>query len=90
MPTILNKTNRPLKIALPRGKTLHLAPSGRAQVHDDTLERPAFKKLVEAGTVEVLAEGDARPVGPDRGPGRVHDSTHGHGSAPNMPRKGDR
>ena len=89
--TIVNKTRRPLRIPLPRGKTLHLGPAGRGQVHPDALERPALQKLVKAGDIEVLDEGQG-PAGADgRGSGRVQGSTQGVWSPANdRSRKGDR
>ena len=90
IPTIINKSRRPIKIALPRGKTLHLGPAGRAQVHDDSLQRPALKKLVEAGDIEVLAEEGPRPTAADGGSERMQGTTHGHPSTRNVTRKGDR
>jgi hypothetical protein len=56
---------------------LHLGPAGRGQVHDDALERPSFKKLIEAGEIEVLGEGDTSATGAGSST-RVHQSTHGH------------
>ena len=80
-----------MRIPLPRGKTLHLGPAGRGQVHPDALERPALKKLVKAGDVEVLDEGQ-NPAGVDgRDSGRVRGSTQGVWSSANdISRKGDR
>jgi hypothetical protein len=60
-------------------------------VHPDALERPALKKLVKAGDVEVLDEGK-NPAGVDgRGSGRVRGSTQGVWSPANdISGKGDR
>jgi hypothetical protein len=88
--TVINKTLRPIKIALPRGKTLYLGPSGRGQVHDDTLERPAFKKMVEAGDVEVLDQDESSSVSSDGDSARVRHSSHGLAGNRNTARKGDR
>jgi len=88
--TVINKTRRPIKISLPRGKTLYLSPSGRGQVHDDTLERPAFKKLLEAGDVEVLVEDGSPAVASDGGSSRISRSAQGHPATRNVSRKGDR
>ena len=86
----MNKTLRPLKISLPRGKTLHLGPKSRGQVHDDTLDRPAFKKLVEAGAIEVLDYEEAALVKSESASNRVGSSTHGHQGNKNLSRQGDR
>ena len=88
--TIINKTRRPIKISLPRGKTLYLGPSGRGQVQDDTLERPAFKKLIEAGDVEVLVEDGSPSVAADGASARISRSAQGHPATRNVSRKGDR
>ena len=89
----MNKTQRPVRIALPRGKTLHLGPGGRGRIHDDALERPALKKMIEAGQVEVISD-DGREGAPaaavekSSGPGKA--STRGHSSAKSTSGKGDR
>lgn len=88
--TVINKTRRPIKISLPRGKTLYLSPSGEGQVHNDTLERPAFKKLLEAGDVEVLVEDGSSSVASDGASARIGRSSQGHTSSRNVARKGDR
>ena len=88
--TVINKTRRPIKISLPRGKTLYLGPSGQGQVHDDTLERPAFKKLIESGDVELLAEGGSSSTTADGGTSNVRQTSQGHGGNKNTARRGDR
>jgi len=55
--TVRNKTARPMKVALPGGKTLHLGPQKTGQIADAALERPAVQKLVKAGDLEILGEG---------------------------------
>ena len=58
MKTIKNTTHRPLRVPLPRGGTLHLGPLHTGEVGQDALDHPPFQKLVEAGSIEVLGEGD--------------------------------
>ena len=58
MKTIRNKTARPIRVPLPRGKILHLGPSLEAQIADNAVEHAALKKLVKAGTIEILGEGE--------------------------------
>ena len=70
MKTVRNKTPRPLRVPLPRGKVLHLGPSMEAQIADNAVEHAAVKKLVKTGTIEILGEGE-RP-------------TEGGGSAPHI------
>jgi len=89
MKTVINRARRPLKISLPGGKTLHLGLAGRGQIPDDALERPAFRKLVEAGEIEVLSD-EERAVAADKESTRVRPSTHGHPALRNVSRKGDR
>ena len=89
MKTIVNKARRPIRISLPGGKTLHLGLAARGQVPDGALERPAFKKLVAAGEIEVLGE-EERSVMADKESTRVRQSTHGHPAIRNVSRKGDR
>jgi hypothetical protein len=89
MKSVLNKARRPLKVPLPGGKTLHLGLAGRGQVPDDALTRPAFKKLVEAGEIEVVDEA-SHPGAGDGGSTRVHESTHGHPATKGVTRRGDR
>ena len=73
---------------MPRGKTLHLGPAGRGQVHADALQRPAFKKLIEAEEIEVLGEGPS--VAGNKTSPRMHRATHGHAPTKIVSRKGDR
>jgi len=86
-------SRRPIRIPLPRGKTLHLGPGGRAQVHDDALQRPALRKLIDSGEIAVLGN-EPHPGERDPDPGRKA----GPGARPelgrapskNISRKGDR
>jgi hypothetical protein len=89
MKSICNKTQRPLSVPLPQGKTLHLGPGKTGQVSKKAIEHPPLLKLVEAGELEIIGEGQrpadassgtkpARPNTPDRTPGS------------GVPRSGDR
>ena len=60
--TISNKTARPLRVPLPRGKTLHLGPKKTGQIASEDAEHPPLKKLVEAGEIEILGEGHGGSV----------------------------
>ena len=77
MKTVRNKTHRPLRVRLSRGKTLHLGPlkEGQISVHD--VEAGGVQRLVEAGELEILGEGAAGPAGHGAVAGR-HANTHGH------------
>ncbi len=59
MKTVRNKTAQPIRVPLPRGKILHLGPKMDAQIADNAVEHTALEKLVKAGTIEILGEGEA-------------------------------
>ena len=89
MKSVINKARRPLRVPLPGGKTLHLGLNGRGQVPDDALTRPAFKKMVDGGDIEVVDDA-SQPTSGDKSSGRVHESTHGHPATKSVSRRGDR
>ncbi len=75
MPTISNKSRRPLTVPLPGGKKLHLGPGKTGQITPKALEFPSVKKLLDAGEVEVTRDDRARTRGlggveASRAPGR--------------------
>jgi hypothetical protein len=89
MKTIKNKTNKPIRVPLPRGKTVHLGPAKSGQITTEAAEHPGLKKMVEAGEIEVTDEiggGGAGGAGGSAGGG----SRTGHGGAGGMRRSGDR
>lgn len=61
MKAVSNKTQRPLSIPLPGGKTLHLGPGNTGQISAKAVDDPRLKKLVDAGELEVIDE-DASPA----------------------------
>jgi hypothetical protein len=75
MPAVINKTQRPLSVPLPGGKTLHLGPGKTGQVSAKAVESSRFKSLVDAGEIEVVSE-DARTT--DGGGGGKWRRTAGH------------
>ena len=87
MKTILNKTPRPLRIRLPRGKTLHLGPSKTGQISDDALSREAVQQMLRAGDIEVVGEEHSQGA---TGPQAVQEATHGHHPTTRVHPKGDR
>ena len=89
MKSISNKTHKPIKVPLPEGKFLHLGPGKTGQIADSAVERPAVKKLIEAGEIEVHAEGSGHAAGPDLG-STGHEATHGHVPNTLVRPKGDR
>ena len=87
MKTIVNKTPKPIRVPLPRGKTLHLGPAKTGQVSDEALERDAVRRLLEAGEIEVV--GEEHPANAT-GPRPVQEATHGHHPTTLVHPKGDR
>lgn len=89
MKTIKNKTNRPLRVPLPRGKFLHLGPTKSGQITTEAVEYPNLKKLLDAGEIELL-EDDAAGAGGGLGGGGAGGARTGHGGGGGMRRSGDR
>ena len=88
MPNVSNKTQRPLSVPLPRGKTLHLGPGKTGEIASNALEHPQVKKLVDTGEIEILNQGP-RPI--DRiGGGNKGRAWMGHASGVSSRRSGDR
>lgn len=89
MKTVRNKTPRPLRVRLSRGKTLHLGPLKEGQISFQDVEAGGVQRLVEAGQLEILGEGEqaAGSTTPAR-PG--HANTHGHHPATSVQKRGDR
>lgn len=89
MKTIRNKTASPLRIPLPGGKTLHLAPAKTGQVADKAVEHHRVRKLIEEDKIEITSEGAAGQRGSADG-STVQTSTHGHHPTTVVIPKGDR
>ena len=78
MKEIRNKTTRPIRVGLPGGKSLHLGPAKVAQIADNAVTHAAVKKLIEAGTIEIVGEGErnesggqaSSAPGPNQGPAK--------------------
>lgn len=88
MKTVVNKTKGPLKVPLPRGKSLRLGPNKTGQIADSAADHAAVKKLVEAGKIEIFDGGDtSRGTGGDGA--SPHESTHGHAQS-GIRKSGDR
>lgn len=89
MKTVVNKTTTPLKLPLPRGKSLHLGPRQTGQIRDEAADHPALKKLIADGKVALL-EGEAH----DRTAGwqgsAPHETTHAQGKSSFRQKTGDR
>ncbi len=54
MKTVLNKTGRPLKIALSRGRLLRLGPRKEGQIATQDAERDTVQRRVAAGDIEIF------------------------------------
>jgi len=87
MKTVINKTRAPLKVPLPRGKSLHMGPGKSGQIRDEDADHAGLKKLVEAGKLE-LVEGGHHDAGVAGGTTAPHAATQGLGKANFRQRKG--
>ena len=74
--TVVNKTRAPLKLPLPRGKSLHLGPNKTGQIADGAEEHAALKKLVDDGKIEIFDGGDSQR-GTTGESTVTHETTHG-------------
>ncbi len=89
MKTVRNKSRRPLRVRLSRGKTLHLGPRKEGQISGHDVDADGVRRLVEAGELEVVGEGPQAPVAGGRTP-PGHADTHGHHPETSVPKRGDR
>lgn len=89
MKTVRNKTNRPLRVSLSRGKTLHLGPRREGQISAHDVDAEGVKRRLEAGELEILGEGPHAPAAAGRSSG-AHADTHGHHPDVSVPKRGDR
>lgn len=89
MKTVLNKTHRPLKIRLTRGKVLHLGPGKEGRISTQDAERDSLKRLVADGQLEVVGEGAVAESGGSAVSGGRRD-TKGHPASFAVKRRGDR
>jgi hypothetical protein len=87
MKEIRNKTSKPVRVPLNRGKTLFLGPAQTAQVADKATELAGFQKLIADGQIELL--GDGERVATHDGPGVTRSRTRG-GSKSFRRSQGDR
>ena len=84
-----NKTRTPLKIPLPRGKSLHLGPGKTGQLRDDAAAQPRIKKLVEAGSIEIF-DGGKTDAGTSGMAAAAHTASKGFAKSGAKSRGGDR
>lgn len=89
MKTVLNKTHDPIRVPLPRGKTLHLGPRKTGQISNNDLEHQPLQKLVSEGVLEIK-EDAAGGKGTHGEQGAPHAETHGHHPPTSTHVRGDR
>ena len=91
MRTVRNKTQLPVRVPLPGGKTLHLGPAKTGQISDQAAEGRSVQRLIEQGTIEFLGGAD-RSSGEDSGQSgsRPQESTHGHKPPTGVSTRGNR
>jgi hypothetical protein len=89
MKTVRNTTHKPLRVHLSRGRTLHLGPlkEGQISVHD--VEAGGVQRLVEAGELEILGDGQSA-AGAGATGATGHADKRGHHPATSVPKRGDR
>ena len=89
MKTVRNKTTRPIRVPLPGGKVLHLGPAKDAQIGDSAAEHAGLLKLVKAGSLEILGDGE-HTEGPSSAPGNAPEQTRGRAKSTQLRHQGDR
>ena len=89
MKTVRNKTHRPLRVRLSRGKTLHLGPLKEGQISFQDVDSGGVKRLVEAGELELVGDAAQNQAGTVRSPAG-HADTHGHHPETTVTKRGDR
>lgn len=88
MTNVSNKTQRPLSVPLPGGKTLHLGPGKTGEVAANALRHPQLRRLVDAGEIEILSASSRQSGG--TGGGTKGRAWMGHASGGSHRRSGDR
>jgi len=89
MKTVVNKSQAPVKVPLPRGKSLRLGPKKEGQIRDEAAEHPGLKKLVDAGTIEIF-DGGSQQQSSTGSSGAGHVTSRGHGGSGARQGSGDR
>lgn len=88
MRVIRNKTLRPVKVPLPKGKVLHLGPRKEGQIATHDVDHAPVQALVEAGDVEILDAGAAPSAAGGQSGGHV--DVHGHHPHNRVKKRGNR
>jgi hypothetical protein len=90
MTAVNNKTQKPLSVPLPGGKTLHLGPGKTGQISAKAAGDLRLKKLLATGEIELIDDDPRHATG---GPGagkRGRGFMVGHTSGSGNRRSGDR
>ena len=69
MKTVLNKTRRPLRIALSRGRVLRLGPLREGQIAARDADRDAVKRRIADGEIEIFDDASRAGASAASGPG---------------------
>ncbi len=89
MKIVRNVTLEPVRVPLAGDKILHLGPAREGQVAEEALGRPAFRKLVDLGVIEIVGDGvHEEPEFVEAAHPRQ--ATHGHLHPTNVKPSGDR
>lgn len=88
MRLIRNKTLRPVRVPLPKGKVLHLGPHKEGQIATHDIDHAPVLALVEAGDIEILEAGST-PEGATTTAGG-HVDIHGHHPRDSVKKRGNR
>ena len=78
MKTIVNKTQRPLKIKLSQGRVLRLGPAKEGQIATHDAERDSVRRIVEAGEVEIIDDASRAAGRGSKGPAGMAQSQGYH------------
>ena len=89
MKTLVNKTIRPLRVSLSRGRVLRLGPRKEGQIATQDADRESVKALVAKGDVEVLDEASHADVA-NSGPQGARAPTQGRRATFSGAKHGDR
>lgn len=89
MKTVINKTPTPLRVPLPRGKSLHLGPRQTGQIRNEAADFPALKKLVDDGKIELVEAGNHEKNAGWQG-SAPHETTHAQRKSSFRQKSGDR
>lgn len=88
MPTIRNKTNRPLKVHLGKDKVLHIGPRREGKISSHDVDRAGVQHLLAEEAIEIFGDREGTAAHEDSGP--VQADTHGHHPDLTVKKRGER